>query len=526
MRSAVIFLMAGFVVLSNFLYAVAKPNIQDQSQKVFMPVIQNGMDGYFVSPNGNDSNPGTINQPWRTIQKAANTLIAGQTVKILPGTYFEKFAPAHSGNANGYITYTADPGTVILDGTGVSLSAGYLGDGLVQILGKSYIKVENLTLRNASINCLNISANSADVKASYIEITGLNIQNCNLKGINARYSDHIILKDNLINHVNYASGIGIWYSTNVIIDHNTITNAHYFHECQGAYDEVLTISGVNHFEVKNNTLDTTEPYPPGFCSGAEKLGIDIKESSQNGQVYQNTVRNMNAAGIYVDGWTAGTNGEPSLNHINIYQNRVIDSGGITVSCEQAAGVVEYINIYNNLVINAAFVGIHVSGSQGNGLRRNIIIENNTVYGASPLNADGGAGIYVTTSNLGSNNADVPVIIRNNISMFYILATGGGYTGQIRAGNSTIASKVLADHNLVYGRQSCPLDFPSCVELGPRLTASPVDTFVNPGSFDLHLKPGSPAINTGIAHSLVPMDMEGVPRPQGTSFDIGAYEYKY
>ena len=80
-------------------------------------------------------------------------------------------------------------------------------------------------------------------------------------------------------------------------------------------------------------------------------------------------------------------------------------------------------------------------------------------------------------------------------------------------------------NLVYGRQSCPLDFPNCIELATRLTASPAVTYVNPGSFDLHLKLSSPAINASIMLSLVPTDMDGVPRPQGTSHDIGAYEYK-
>ena len=58
-----------------------------------------------------------------------------------------------------------------------------------------------------------------------------------------RSSNHLLLKDNLINHINYSSGIGVWWSSDVIVDHNTITNAHYYHECQGAYDEALTISG-------------------------------------------------------------------------------------------------------------------------------------------------------------------------------------------------------------------------------------------------------------------------------------------
>ena len=31
---------------------------------------------YYVAPTGNDSHPGTIAQPWRTIQKAVNTVVA------------------------------------------------------------------------------------------------------------------------------------------------------------------------------------------------------------------------------------------------------------------------------------------------------------------------------------------------------------------------------------------------------------------------------------------------------------------
>ncbi len=275
-------------------------------------------------------------------------------MKILPGTYAEKFTPKNSGNANAYITYTADLGSVILDGTGVSLSTDYKGDGLVQIQGKSYIKVQNLTLQNASVNCVNISEDTSGLNLTYIEISALTIQNCNNVGIRARYSDHVLVEGNRINHISYSSGIGVWWSTNATVEQNTITNAHYYHECQGAYDEALTISNTANFEVMNNTLDNTEANPPGFCSNAEKLGIDVKESSQNGVVYQNAVHHMNAAGIYVDGWHAGANGTATLNHINIYQNLVTDGGGMIVGCEQSDGVVEYINLYDNLVLNSSF----------------------------------------------------------------------------------------------------------------------------------------------------------------------------
>ena len=50
---------------------------------------------YYVSTTGNDTNPGTQTQPWKTIQKAADTMVAGDTVKIQPGTYTMEvdFAP-------------------------------------------------------------------------------------------------------------------------------------------------------------------------------------------------------------------------------------------------------------------------------------------------------------------------------------------------------------------------------------------------------------------------------------------------
>lgn len=39
-------------------------------------------DTFYVSENGNDSNDGTIDAPWKTIQKAADTLNNGETVYV------------------------------------------------------------------------------------------------------------------------------------------------------------------------------------------------------------------------------------------------------------------------------------------------------------------------------------------------------------------------------------------------------------------------------------------------------------
>ncbi len=47
----------------------------------------------FVAPNGNDSNPGTIGQPYLTIQKCATTVASGWTCQIRAGTYHETVTP-------------------------------------------------------------------------------------------------------------------------------------------------------------------------------------------------------------------------------------------------------------------------------------------------------------------------------------------------------------------------------------------------------------------------------------------------
>lgn len=42
---------------------------------------------YYVSPSGNDSNPGTAEQPWQNLRAAESRIDEGDTVLLLPGTY-------------------------------------------------------------------------------------------------------------------------------------------------------------------------------------------------------------------------------------------------------------------------------------------------------------------------------------------------------------------------------------------------------------------------------------------------------
>ena len=42
---------------------------------------------YYVAVAGNDTNPGTSEQPWLTLAKAVNTVAPGDTILIKPGVY-------------------------------------------------------------------------------------------------------------------------------------------------------------------------------------------------------------------------------------------------------------------------------------------------------------------------------------------------------------------------------------------------------------------------------------------------------
>jgi len=53
--------------------------------------------------------------------------------------------------------------------------------------------------------------------------------------------------------------------------------------------------------------------------------------------------------------------------------------------------------------------------------------------------------------------------------------------------------------------------------------SATPNLLNPSGFDFHLQAASPAIGAGLTTAQVTNDFEGVCRPQGAGYDIGAFE---
>lgn len=74
---------------------------------------------YFVSPEGDDSHPGTLQQPWQHVRQALGVLRPGDTCTLRGGRYVEEVQISGlSGTPDKPITFRAYPGErVVFDGT-------------------------------------------------------------------------------------------------------------------------------------------------------------------------------------------------------------------------------------------------------------------------------------------------------------------------------------------------------------------------------------------------------------------------
>ncbi|MDH3600419.1 MAG: right-handed parallel beta-helix repeat-containing protein, partial [Candidatus Tectomicrobia bacterium] len=78
---------------------------------VALPISSATATTYYVAKNGHDSHPGTESRPWKTIQKAADRVVAGDTVYVKEGIYVEQVKPKRGGSGvNQMISYLSYPG--------------------------------------------------------------------------------------------------------------------------------------------------------------------------------------------------------------------------------------------------------------------------------------------------------------------------------------------------------------------------------------------------------------------------------
>jgi len=102
---------------------------------------------YYLSPAGNDNNPGTIDQPWFTLQKAWSVVAAGDLIYMRGGTYtytVQPYLTGKNGTSASMIQLWAYPGEspVITRGTSFNKNNGW-HRGMVFLSG-NYIHIKGI----------------------------------------------------------------------------------------------------------------------------------------------------------------------------------------------------------------------------------------------------------------------------------------------------------------------------------------------------------------------------------------------
>jgi hypothetical protein len=345
---------------------------------------------YFVSTSGNDANPGTLSEPWLTIQHAANTVSAGDSVLIHGGVYRERVAVQRSGASGKPIVFRSYQGQIAtIDGTGIEVPPY---SGLLDISGQSFIV-----------------------------LSGLRVINSNEAGILADGSGDIVI-ERCATYNTATSGIGVWNSHDVVVADNHVELA-----CTNGMQECITVGGTMRFEVRGNTVI--------HC---RKEGICPKDGSSFGRVHANVIDSTDHVGIYVDAWNKHTH------DIDVYGNIVRNTArkdGLMVASEQG-GLLENVRLFNNISHTNAFSGIGISAccpDVPDHPIRNVVIVNNTVVGNGTSGWGGGIGID-------RNPLVYGIIIRNNIC-------SGNLSFQIAIDSAVPGGAATVDHNLIDGFRS-------------------------------------------------------------------------
>ena len=97
---------------------------------------------YYVSPVGSDAAAGSVQRPWKTLQKAANAVAAGDQVIVRAGTY-TGFNLTTPGTAAARITFSADPGVTINAPNASGPQAGRDG---INVEGADYAVIEGFNV--------------------------------------------------------------------------------------------------------------------------------------------------------------------------------------------------------------------------------------------------------------------------------------------------------------------------------------------------------------------------------------------
>jgi len=425
---------------------------------------------YYVSVSGGiDSNPGSKSLPWKTIQKAADTMSPGDTVYVRGGTYTtggNGITLTRSGAPNAYISYRNYP-----EETPIIAGGGWSG----------------------------FTDNYSSSPLSYIKIIGFEFDGTDKP--------------------NYNFGIDLVKSSNVIISnnsvHDVITHGIYVKNSQAG-------------EISNNRVYNTKLYYGIGLDTASNYAIYQNTTHNNGQngisvdrshdlsIYRNTTYDNGHNGIRISNATTKT---------RIYGNTTYHNScgsdqryaGIGVEASAEGNLIDNNLAYNNCHAN------FLTNSSNNKILNNTFYGNDGVWaGYSVLYGDWEGSI--PENNIFTNNifgitrsADSAVGSFNWETSYEPLNNTFDY-------NNYYYTESADKNNLV--RLNSNYSFTQWRGIGKEINGilgNP--NFVQSAASDFRLQSTSPIIDKGLdLREYFSKDYADITRPQGSAFDIGTYEY--
>lgn len=454
----------------------------------------------------------TVN-PGQSIQTAVNGAVAGDTVRVLAGTYTQKVLVANkSGTASAPITIKADPGVVLKGGSGVTPSGR---QGLITIRNANHVRVEGF-----EVTGFTSGSSSATPVGILIEGSGAGLQ----------------IVDNKIHGIKHTStckdpcavgahGLAVFGTTSAGITDLLVQGNEVYQNVLQASEALVINGNVDRFEVLNNHVHDNNNIGFDFIGfEGECSGCGDKDRARNGIVRNNRAVNNSsstnpwyggegsAAGFYVDG------GRYIVFDGNTSTGNDL---GFEFASEHAGKATEDIVMSNNVVYKNREVGLTVGGyDAGLGAARRLHVHNNSFY----KNQGWGTEIvfqHKVIDSRFSNN----IFFGTGPAADNYLNEGSGHSGNVWG------------TNLWWGTNVSGGSLP-----GVRVLADP--RFIAPESGNLNLQATSPAIGVGatgaalttwtsplwsryFAGGAIPVngvtDINGQARIEGT-IDLGADEY--
>jgi IPT/TIG domain len=440
---------------------------------------------YFVATNGSDRRRGTFEAPWKSIVRAKDSMAPGDI------TYIE----------NG-VTQTAE------DNFTASLSMDHRGGSNSGRMGAPKALVAypgaNVTIGKEhglayAVRTPNIPAREDYWVFSQLHIIG-GTQAMDIGGMGWRIVGNEMECPGADGQVGCMEASGAnqmrFYGNEVHNAGMKPTSSKFYHAVYFSTDSNHIDVGWNHIH-DNFTCRALQfhssPLCKPNCGASDTTGFNQYDL----HVHDNLIHGDNCNGINF------ATVDPSKGTVEAYNN-----------------VIYHVGLMDPKGDGGAFSCIYVAGITNRGAEGTGTVEvfNNTLYDCGANNskmANGSRGAVT----VGGGPRSLTMRLRNNVVQ---LLSGEIYIDGNRG-------QISGDKNLWFGAGSGPGQTQGNINADPQFVNL---QFANPGGFDFHLRGTSPAKDAGaaiapsnplVSGSAQATDKDGVMRPQGKAFDLGAYE---